>query len=79
MKNLKITLKAARVNAGFTMSEAASGLEISVCTLSNYEKGKTYPPTNLIPKIERLYKVEYEHINFTPKLLLKSNQKEKQL
>lgn len=70
MKTLKITLKAARVNAGFTMSEAANRLKISVCTLSNYEKGKTYPPTNLIPEIEQLYKVEYNHINFYPKTTL---------
>lgn len=68
MKILKITLKAARVNAGLTMSEAASRLKISVCTLHNYEKGKTYPPTSLIPKIEQLYKVEYENINFNPKI-----------
>lgn len=67
MCTLKITLKAARVNAGFTLSEASNRLDISVYTLINYEKGKTFPPTKLIPKIEALYNIKYENINFYPK------------
>ena len=39
----KITLAAARVNAGLSQQEAAKALGVSVATLQNYESGKTVP------------------------------------
>lgn len=74
MQNLKITLRAARVNAGLSAKDAANRLKISISTLQNYEKGKTYPPTRLIPKIEDLYNIEYNNIDFfAQKLRLERN------
>lgn len=60
----KFTLKTAREKAGLTQLEAANALGISVDTLSNYERGKTYPDVILIKKIEKLYQVEYNQIIF---------------
>jgi DNA-binding XRE family transcriptional regulator len=63
-KQMKISLKAARVNAGYTLMEAAKLLEINKETLSNYEHGKTFPTTKTISKIECLYKISYDNIIF---------------
>lgn len=39
----KITLAAARVNAGYSQKEAASRLKINERTLQNYESGANVP------------------------------------
>ena len=61
---MKVTLKAARVNASLTQKEAADQLGISPDTLANYEKGKSFPDVPLIKKIEKLYHVVYNNIIF---------------
>ena len=60
----KITLKAARVNKGFSITEAAKELDINVATLSSYENGKTYPDVPMIIKMLALYEVNFDKINF---------------
>ena len=40
---VKISIRAARVNAGFLLKEAADRLGISSKTLGNWEKGITFP------------------------------------
>lgn len=62
----KITLSAARVNAGYSQKEAAKLLNISNKTLCNWEKGKTFPDQPMIEKICDLYGVTYDMINFAP-------------
>ena len=42
----RITLKAARVNAGYSQEEAAILLNISPYTLSNWERGVSMPKAN---------------------------------
>lgn len=61
-----ITLKSARVNKNLTQQEAADALGIRVETLSNYERGKSFPDVPMIKKMESLYSVEYKDINFLP-------------
>ena len=64
----KITLQAARVNAGLTQQEAADEIGVGVSTLKNWECGKSFPNQ---PKIERLcevYGVTYDQIFFGKKL-----------
>lgn len=61
---MSITLKAARVNKGLTQREAAAMLNIAVSTLAQYEAGKTFPDVPTIRKIEALYNVTYNDINF---------------
>lgn len=60
----KVTLKAARVNANLSRTEAAKRLGISVDTLFNWENGKTFPNVPQIEKIQEVYNVEYKDISF---------------
>lgn len=66
MKTVKLTLKAARINAGLSQKEAASKLGITEDTLSNYERGKSYPNVILLKEIERVYGVSYNNLIFLP-------------
>lgn len=61
---MPITLKAARVNAGYTQREAAAALDISKSTVASYEKGKTIPTADMAQKIAELYKMSSEDIKF---------------
>lgn len=63
---MAITLKAARVNKNLTQREAAELLGISEKTLWNYEKGTSFPDIPVIKKIEELYGLSYDNINFLP-------------
>lgn len=62
--NLKLTLKALRMNKGYTQEKAASLIGVSVDTLANYEKGLTYPDIPILKKIEDIYETKYDNINF---------------
>ena len=60
----KITLKAARANAGYSQKEAAELLGISNKTLCSWENGKTFPDQPMIEKLCVLYGVTYDMIVF---------------
>lgn len=59
---MQITLKAARVNKGFTQAEAAKALGVSEDTLWNYESGRSYPNVPIIKRIEDVYGIPYSDI-----------------
>lgn len=61
---MAITLKAARINAGYSLKDAASLLGVSEDTLINWEKAKTFPDVPKITKIEKLYGFQYHEIIF---------------
>lgn len=61
---LKVSLKAARINAGFNQNEAAKEIGVCARTLSQYERGIAFPNVNTIKKIEQLYNINYDNINF---------------
>ena len=61
---MKITMKAARVNANLTQIEAAKKLGISESTIINWENGKTAPKANKIPLICDVYNCEPHNITF---------------
>lgn len=61
-----MTLKALRVNAGYTQVEAAKALDITPETLSNWERGKSFPTVPQIIEIEKLYSTKYADIQFLP-------------
>jgi transcriptional regulator with XRE-family HTH domain len=63
---IKITLRAARVNAGLKLIEAAEMFGINKDTLSKYEKDSTNVPRSFFVKIEEYYKIPVENIFFGP-------------
>lgn len=63
---VKFTLKSIRELRGFSQSKAAKMLGISVDTLSNYERGKTYPDIPTLRKIEKVYNIKYSQLIFLP-------------
>ena len=58
----KITLKAARVNAGLTQQKAAAKLGVNKKTVGSWEKGRSLPQPTMIDKICELYGIEYDNI-----------------
>ncbi|MGH0944430.1 helix-turn-helix domain-containing protein [Bacillus mycoides] len=64
MKLLKITLRAARVNAGYKLIEAAKEFGINKDTLSKYERDSSNIPRGFFIKIEDIYKIPVENIFF---------------
>lgn len=70
----KFTLKAARVNAGFTQKEAAKKLGVSNKTLSSWENMLALPKADKIDAICELYDVTYDTIIFLKSNPLKANQ-----
>ena len=66
MEKAKFTLKSIRDIKGFTQGQAAKMIGVSVDTLSNYERGKSYPDVPTIRKIEEIYGVSYAQIIFLP-------------
>ena len=61
-----ITLKEIRERRGFTQAAAAKLIGVSVDTLGNYERGKSYPSVPEIRKIEEVYNIPYAKIIFLP-------------
>ena len=55
MEDRKITLKAARINAGLSQSEAAEKMGVNVMTVSNWETGKTVPDVEDFKRLCELY------------------------
>lgn len=66
MQKPRFTLKTAREMKGFTQAEAAKLIGISVDTLGNYERGRSYPDIPILRKIEKIYGVSYEQLIFLP-------------
>ena len=60
----KITLKAARVNAGLSQIEAAKKINVAPTTLRSWEKGTTSPKVAQMPMICEAYGVAFNDIFF---------------
>lgn len=60
----RITLRGARVNAGYSQSFVCKALKISNTTLTNWEKGRTFPTQPQIEALCELYKIPYDAIKF---------------
>lgn len=61
---MKLTPKAARVNAGLGQAEAAERLGIHKTTLSNYETGKTMPGMKTGMNMAELYGISIDDFYF---------------
>lgn len=68
---LKITLKAARVNAGMTQNDAAERAGVTVQTICNWENGKTTPSPLDLLGLSSIYGVNVDNI-FLPQKLAES-------
>lgn len=60
------SLKEIRELRGWTQAEAARMLGVSVDTLGNYERGKSYPDVPVIRRIEEVYGLTYDRLLFLP-------------
>lgn len=60
----RITIKAARVNAGLTQKEAAKRLNVSNKTLCNWENNISIPKADKIEAICALYNTPYDNLIF---------------
>lgn len=60
----KMTMRAARVNAGYDQKTAAKALKISNKTLCAWETGRSYPKVDKIPQICSLYGVCFDDLIF---------------
>ncbi len=64
--NMRVSLKTARELNGYKQIEAAKLIGVSVDTLGNYERGKSYPDIPVLRKIEEIYGVPYDRLIFLP-------------
>lgn len=63
---MQVTLKAARTNVGLTQQEAADKIGVTVDTMSNWERAKSFPNALQIRRIEEVYGVSYDNLIFLP-------------
>lgn len=59
---MQITLKAARVNAGYTLEQVAQKTSYDRKTLSNWEKGINVPRADKLLRLCALYEIPQECI-----------------
>ncbi len=73
---LKISLTAARVNAGYTLDEVAKYMKKSKSTIISWEKGKTIINVLDFEQLCNLYKISKDNI-FMPNILQKVEKERK--
>ncbi|CKI91200.1 DNA-binding phage protein [Streptococcus pneumoniae] len=56
------TLKACRVNAGYTLRQIAKKVNKNFQTVSKYEKDNTYIPFELLKELSAIYQVKLDNI-----------------
>lgn len=62
MPIIKISLAAARVNAGMTQAEVAKALNVGKNTIVSWEKGNSEPKITQMDKLVELYKIPRDYI-----------------
>ena len=67
MAPLKISLRAARTNAGLSQERVAQELRVAKQTVHNWEKGKTEPTVSQAMALQELLQISLEHIIFGKK------------
>lgn len=64
MEKLRITLEAARVNAGLLQKDVCKQMGISLATLVNWENYRTSPTADKAQELARLYGLDLGNILF---------------
>lgn len=62
MKQIKISLAAARVNAGLTQDDAAKLMKVSKNTIIAWEKGTTEPKISQAKELSAIYNIPLDYI-----------------
>ena len=65
-KRVKFTLKALRINHGWSQEQMAQKIGVSIDTIQNYESYKTFPDVPIIEKILNATGLKYDDIIFLP-------------
>lgn len=60
--SIKITLAAARVNAGLTQKQLAKKCGVSESSVFNWENGKSSPKLKHLPKLEKAYGISLDYV-----------------
>ena len=60
---MKLTLKAARINAGLTQIDVAEKIGVNIATISSWETGKTKPSLNNYFRLCTLYNCTEDSIS----------------
>ena len=68
MSDLRITLKAARVNAGLGQKDVAKALKITPQTIVNWERGTVRPSEATVIALAQMYGIDVDNI-FLPEVL----------
>jgi transcriptional regulator with XRE-family HTH domain len=63
----KISLAAARVNAGMTQEQAAAAMKVSKTTINGWENGKTEPQYSAFKALCALYGIDEIYIRLPEK------------
>jgi len=66
LKDIEISIAAARVNSKMTQKEFADKIGVSLATVTNWEKGKTEPDASQLRVISKLSGIPMDYI-FIPK------------
>ena len=61
---MRISIKAARTNAGLKQEDMAIALKVSRKTIGSWEKGKSLPTADMIDPICSLLGVKYDDIQW---------------
>lgn len=61
----RISIKAARVNAGYSLDQASDLLKIKKRTLINYENGTSVPTWDALDKISKCYEVPIDNLRLS--------------
>ena len=59
---IKITMAAARVNAGFSQKQLATECGVSESTVINWEHGKRSPKLKHLPKLQQAYGIPLDYV-----------------
>lgn len=59
---IKITMAAARVNAGLTQKQLASECGVAETTVINWEKGKAAPHIKRLPMLEKAFGIPLDYV-----------------
>lgn len=70
---MNISLKAARVNAGFRQADVAAKMHIDKATIVSWEKGRTAPRANQLKELSDLYDIPMDYIFLPTKTTLSSD------